>query len=453
MNIGRINLVLGREFAIRVKKKSFILTTILTPIFFAALMIVPSLIMLNDNGDKRQSVVVVDKSGIVVPYLKDSENIKYTVSDTDNLEVLKSDLRQENSDADILAVFSELDENNNLSLATYSVKQINGDAKNAISHCGDDAVQAYKLSKYDIANLDAIMADLKYKVKVNTYMISEEGEEKENSNEISMALSYIMASMIYIFVFMFGNMVMQSVIQEKSNRIVEVIISSVKPFELMIGKIFGVACVAVVQFLIWIVLTFGIVSVVSVASGIGSDPEQMVAAADATQIIASGDMANPVADITSSGMMSTISSTLGNINFPFIIGCFLIYFVLGYLLFASMFAAVGSAVDNEADTSQLTLPVTIPLILGLFIMLHTFQHPESSLSVWASIIPWTSPMVMLARIPFENVVPMWQLLLSIFLLLVTFVGTVYLAGKIYRTGILMYGKKATWKDLMKWLKF
>ncbi len=453
MNIGRINLVLGREFAIRVKKKSFILTTILTPVFFAALMIVPSLIMLNDNGDKRQSVVVVDNSGIVVPYLKDSETIKYTVSDTDDLEALKSDLRQENSDADILAVFSELDESNNLSLATYSVKQINGDAKNAISHCGDDAVQAYKLSKYDIDNLDAIMADLKHKVKVNTYMISEEGEEKENSNEISMALSYIMAFMIYIFVFMFGNMVMQSVIQEKSNRIVEVIISSVKPFELMIGKILGVACVAVVQFLIWIVLTFGIVTVVSIASGAGADPEQMIAAADATQMITSGDVANPMADITSSGMMSTISSTLGNINFPFIIGCFLIYFVLGYLLFASMFAAVGSAVDNEADTSQLTLPVTIPLILGLFIMLHTFQHPESSLSVWASIIPWTSPMVMLARIPFENVVPMWQLLLSIFLLLVTFVGTVYLAGKIYRTGILMYGKKATWKDLMKWLKF
>ena len=451
MNIGRINLVLGREFAIRVKKKSFILTTILTPIFFAALMIVPSLIMLNDNGDKRQSVV--DKSGIVVPYLKDSETIVFSVNDTGDVEDLKNDLMQEDTGMDILAVFSELDENNNLSVVTYSKKQINGDAKNAIAHCGDDAVQAYKLSKYDIRNLDEIMNDLKHKVKVNTYLISEEGEEKENSNEMSMALSYIMAFMIYIFVFMFGNMVMQSVIQEKSNRIVEVIISSVKPFELMIGKILGVACVAVVQFLIWIVLTFGIVSVVSVVSGIGSDPGQMATTAEAAQMIAPGDVANPVTEITSSGVMSTISSTLGNINFPFIIGCFLIYFVLGYLLFASMFAAVGSAVDNEADTSQLTLPVTIPLILGLFIMLHTFQHPESSLSVWASIIPWTSPMVMLARIPFENVVPMWQLLLSIFLLLVTFVGTAYLAGKIYRTGILMYGKKATWKDLMKWLKF
>jgi len=453
MNISRMNLVLGREFAIRVKKKSFILTTILTPIFFAALMVVPSIIMLNDKGDKQQTVMVVDKSGIVAPYLKNSETIKYVISDSDNLEVLKNDLKNGTSCADVLAVYSSLDEYNDMSVATYSLKQINGDAKNAISHCADDAVQAFKLSKYDINNLDAIMADLKHKVKVNTYMISEEGEEKENSNEISMALSYIMAFMIYIFVFMFGNMVMQGVIQEKSNRIVEVIISSVKPFELMMGKILGVALVAVVQFLIWIVLTFGIVSVVSAVSGFGTDPEQIAAAADTTSMISSGEVVNPVSEIASSGVLSTVTNVLGNINFPLIIGCFLIYFVLGYLLYASMFAAVGSAVDNEADTSQLTMPVTIPLILGLFIMLHTFKHPESSLSVWASIIPWTSPMVMLARIPFENVVPLWQLLLSVALLIVTFLGTAYLAGKIYRIGILMYGKKATWKDLLTWLKF
>jgi len=453
MNLSKINLVLGREFAIRVKKKSFILTTILTPVFFAALMIVPSVIMMNDKGDKQQTVLVVDNSGIVTPYLKDSETIRYVVSGTDDLNVLKEELQNGTSEADILAVYSALDQENDMSVVTYSMKQINGDAKSAISHCGDDAVQAYKLSKYEIDNLDQIMSDLKHKVKVNTFMISEQGEEKENSNEMSMALSYIMAFMIYIFVFMFGNMVMQSVIQEKSNRIVEVIISSVKPAELMLGKILGVACVAVVQFLIWIVLTFGIVTVVSAVSGLGSSPEDILAAADTTQMISAGDVSNPVAEIASSGMLSSVTSALGNINFPFIVLCFLIYFVLGYLLYASMFAAVGSAVDNEADTSQLTMPVTIPLILGLFIMLHTFQHPESTLSVWASIIPWTSPMVMLARIPFDNVVPMWQLLLSIVLLLITFVGTAYLAGKIYRTGILMYGKKATWKDLLKWLKF
>lgn len=442
MDIRKMNLVLSHEFSIRVKKKSFILTTILTPVLFAALMVVPSLIMMNDSGDEKQTVLVVDRSGIVTPYLKNTETLTYKVSGSTDVESLKSTFREE--DADILAVFSELDGNDDISVQTYSSKQLNGDARNAISGCGDDALQAYKLSRYDIDNLEEIMADLNHSVKVNTYIISEEGEEKENSNEVSMGLSYVMAFMIYIFVLMFGNMVMTSVIQEKSNRIVEVIVSSVKPFDLMIGKILGVACVAVVQFLIWVFLTMALVGIFGMAAGSAMDPAQMAASA--------GVDASMVDGVVSSGVMGEVMSALGGINFPFIIGCFLIYFILGYLLYASMFAAVGSAVDNEADTSQLVMPVTLPLMLGLFIMLHAFQHPESTISVWASIIPWTSPMVMLARIPFENVVPVWQLAVSIAVLLLTFLVTVFLAGKIYRTGILMYGRKATWKDLLKWMK-
>lgn len=442
MNIHKINLVLGREFSIRVKKKSFILTTILTPILFAALMVIPSLIMMNDSGDEMQTVLVVDRSGIVAPYLNDTETIKYLPSPSSDVDSVKAHFL--GTGADVLAVYSELDSSGNMSVQTFSLKQLNGDARNTISGCADDAVQAHKLSGYDIDNLEEIMADLKHPVKVNTFIISEEGEEKENSNEVSMGLSYVMAFMIYIFVLMFGNMVMTSVIQEKSNRIVEVIVSSVKPFELMIGKILGVACVAVLQFLIWVVLTMVLVGGFSLLSGPSVDPAGMASAAGVDPSVMEGVM--------SSGVMEEITRTLGGIDFPYILGCFLIYFVLGYLLYASMYAAVGSAVDNEADTSQLVMPVTIPMMLGLFIMLHAFQHPESQLSVWASIIPWTSPMVMLARIPFENVVPLWQLLLSVGVLLITFLITVYLAGKIYRTGILMYGRKATWSDLFKWLK-
>jgi len=442
MDIRKMNLVLSHEFSVRVKKKSFILTTVLTPILFAALMVVPSLIMMNDSGDEKQTVLVVDRSGIVVPYLNDTETISYMVSSSSDVDSLKAHFQD--MGADILAVYSELDVNDDLSVQTYSGKQLNGDTRNTISGCGDDAVQAYRLSRYDIDNLEQILSDLKHSVKVNTYLISEEGEEKENSNEVSMGISYVMAFMIYLFVLMFGNMVMTSVIQEKSNRIVEVIVSSVKPFELMIGKILGVACVAVVQFLIWVVLTMVLVGIFTMAAGPGMDPSQMASAAGVDPSMMDGVM--------SSGVMSEITGALGGINYPFILGCFLIYFILGYLLYASMYAAVGSAVDNEADTGQLVMPVTIPLMLGLFIMLHAFQHPESTLSVWASIIPWTSPMVMLARIPFENVVPMWQLLLSIGVLLVTFLVTVLLAGKIYRTGILMYGKKASWTDLLRWMK-
>ena len=244
-----------------------------------------------------------------------------------------------------------------------------------------------------------------------------------------------------MFVLMFGNMVMRSVIDEKSSRIVEVVVSSVKPFDLMIGKILGVASVAVLQFLIWIVFTTVLVFGFQYAVGTEMMMQEVNGVTEQVQVIGG------------SAELGNIMSAISEIDFVYILGNFFIYFVLGYLLYAAMFAAVGSAVENEADTQQLSVPVTMPLIAGLFIMLHTFQHPDSALSVWASIIPFTSPMVMLARIPFEGGVPLWQLLLSIGLLLLTFIGIVYLSGKIYRVGILMYGKKAGFKDLWKWLKY
>nr|MBP9019707.1 ABC transporter permease [Bacteroidales bacterium] len=258
--------------------------------------------------------------------------------------------------------------------------------------------------------------------------------------EINMAISYIASFLIYMFIFMFGSMVMRGVIDEKSNRVVEVIISSVKPFELMLGKIIGVGAVALLQFLIWVVLTFAIIfgaqafMGVDLASAGGSVPGAL-----------------PEGFSASGGKVGEILAALAGINFGYIILSFLAYFILGYLLYASMFAAVGSAVDNETDTQQLTIPITLPLIIGLFLMIHAFRFPDSSLSFWGSIIPFTSPMVMMARVPFG--VPLWQMILSIVLLLATFIFMTYLSAKIYRVGILSYGKKASWKDLMKWLKF
>ena len=251
---------------------------------------------------------------------------------------------------------------------------------------------------------------------------------------------------------MFGNMVMTSVINEKSNKIVEVIVSSVKPFDLMIGKILGVASVALTQFFIWVVLTLAIVFGFQLAMGpeLMSDPEAME---QMTQM--AGMDSEQMAQIASASDSETaqVFTALKEVNFGLIIGCFLIYFVLGYLLYASLFAAIGSAVDNEADTQQLVLPVTIPLIIGLLLMLQTFQNPDGQLAFWGSIIPFTSPMVMLARVPFEGCVQTWELLLSIGLLLVTFLIAVYFSGKIYRIGILMHGTKYSWKDIWKWLKY
>ncbi|MBO5803942.1 MAG: ABC transporter permease [Bacteroidales bacterium] len=448
MNLGKIQLVAGREYSIRVKKKSFIFTTILTPILFAALMIVPSVVMLMGGNEEIRKVVVVDNSGVVAPTLVDTEIVDYEVLQGVSVDSLKANF--EATGAYAIVEISQLDENKNVSITAYSAKQMNMELKSSIKRSANAALEAYKLESYDIENLDKILEDVKSDVQLSAYTIGDDGDAKKSMVEISMAMSYIMSFFIYIFVFMFGNMVMNSVIQEKSNRIVEVIVSSVKPFDLMLGKILGVAGVAVTQFLIWVVLTVVLVFGFQAVMG----PELFTGGAQQmTQMAGVDAEAMMAAAAAPSGPLADIMGALSQINFPYIIGCFLIYFVLGYLLYAAMFAAVGSAVENEADTQQLTLPISLPLILGLFIMLHTFEHPESSLSFWASMIPFTSPMVMLARIPFEGAVPTWELLLSIGLLFVTFLAIVYLSGKIYRVGILMYGKKASWKDLWKWIKY
>lgn len=452
MDLKKINIVAGREYSIRVKKKSFILSTILTPILFAALMVIPSVIMMNDGGEECRKVVVLDQSKLVAPTMQDTDLIDYEIVEGKDPEELKKSF--DSLDAYALVIISPLDEKNNVSVTAYSSKQMNMSLKSAIKNSANDAIEAYKLQNYDIKDLDKILDDIRTDVDMETYTIGESGQEKKSMVEISMALAYIMSFFIYIFVFMFGNMVMRSVIDEKQSRIVEVVVSSVKPFDLMLGKIVGVAGVAVTQFFIWIVLTlvlvFGFQAVagkdlMQKAMGSGTEQVAQMAGADGANIVDALSASNPE--------VGGVLSALSQIDFGYILGCFFVFFVLGYLLYAAMFAAVGSAADNEADTQQLTLPITAPLIIGLFIMIHTFQHPDSALSFWASIIPFTSPMVMLARIPFEGGVPTWELLLSIGLLFLTFLFVVYLSGKIYRVGILMYGKKASWKDLWKWIKY
>ena len=440
MDFKKIKLVLGREFSIRVKKKSFIITTIVTPILFAALMIVPSLIMMADLDKDVNRVMVLDDSGVVAQALESGAEIEYVIPENIDLEFAKNHL-------DSLGVYavmyvSPLDTANNVTVDAYAVKQINAKVSDAIKADVNDVIERYKLQQYNIENYDRIQADLNHEVDLNTYIVGEDGQERESILGISMAISFIMGFVIYIFVTMFGNMVMTSVINEKSNKIVEVIVSSVKPFDLMIGKILGVASVALTQFFIWVVLTLAIVFGFQLAMGpelmrmAGMDSEQMAQIASA-----------------SDSETAQVFTALKEVNFGLIIGCFLIYFVLGYLLYASLFAAIGSAVDNEADTQQLVLPVTIPLIIGLLLMLQTFQNPDGQLAFWGSIIPFTSPMVMLARVPFEGCVQTWELLLSIGLLLVTFLIAVYFSGKIYRIGILMHGTKYSWKDIWKWLKY
>ena len=380
------------------------------------------------GGKDTEKVMVQDSSGIVVPYLESSSTIEYVVApEGTTLEQLKVDFN--NLDVYALVGISELDSANNVQVVAYSAEPLNVDIKSDISRKVNKAVESMKLSLYNISDLDRILAEVKSDVQITTLTLTDEGE-KEESAEIYMALSYIMSLLIYMFIFMFGNMVMRGVIEEKSGRIVEVIVSSVKSVELMIGKILGIALVALTQFLIWVVLTLVLVMVAGFLMG--------------------GDIVGTMEATDVAGMGSILKGIL-EVRFGYILSCFLIYFVLGYLLYAGMFAAVGAAVDNEADTTQLSMPVTIPLILGLFLMIPTFQNPTGQLAFWSSIIPFTSPMVMMARIPF-GVVPFWELALSILLLFATFLLMAVISAKIYKVGILTYGKKASFKDLWKWVK-
>lgn len=449
MKTDKLFLIISREFLIRVKKKSFIFLTILTPIFFASLIVLPSLIMTLSSGEEGQKILIVDKSSVCASFFKNTKEYIYEFNSNANVEAVKKDF--ENSGYYAMVEVSPLDSNANVSVVAFSKKQLNMATKDEIEKSVQKAIEKAKLDRYNIENLDVILKDIKTNINLKTLTIGEEGDEKVGMVEIYMVIAYISSFMIYMFIFMFGSMVMRGVIEEKTNRIVEVIISSVKPFELMLGKILGVGSVALLQFIIWVVLTIGIIF--GVQAFMGAD--KLATNPQVTSVMgtaAGGDMANMAASMSENNSpMNDVMSALSGVDFVSILIAFLAYFILGYLLYASMFAAVGSAVDNEADTQQLIFPVTLPLIIGLFIMIHTFQYPDSSLSFWGSMIPFTSPMVMMARAPFG--VPLWEMALSVTILFCTFLFMTFVSAKIYRVGILMYGKKATFKDLVKWLKY
>ena len=454
MKIRNIGTIISREYLTRVKKKSFLLTTFLVPVFFAAMCILPSVIMMSSK-DKGKSVAVVDQSGIVMPYLVDTDAVDYTDYSTANVDSLKADFNE--MGLDILVVISPMDEvARTVTVASYSEKPVSMDMKENITSKVNDAVEEYRLAQYQISDLKQIMEDIKSDVSMATYTLSESGEEKITSSEVYMIISMVLSIIIYMFIAMFSGMVMQSVIEEKASRVVEVLVSSVKATELMFGKIIGVACVALTQFFLWIVLTLVLVGGFSVFGGFESimgDPaqaEQMMQMSGMDAAMGGMNTADMMSMMQEESEMGTILSTLKDINWAQMVIAFIIYFALGYLLYASFFAAIGSAVENEADTAQLQMPITVPLLIAFFIALYAFNAPDSSVVWWGSMIPFTSPIVMLSRIPFG--VPVWELALSIALLVATFVACGWASAKIYKIGILMFGKKTTFKDLWKWLR-
>ena len=451
MKMRNIKTIIGREYLTRVKKKSFLLTTFIVPILFAALCILPSVIMFmaKDTGKK---VAVVDQSGIVMPYLVDTDAVDYQDYSAEPADSMKA--RFEELGLDVLVIVSPLDTAaKTVSVSSYSPKPLSMELKEGVQSKVNDAVEDYRLALYDITDLKQIMEDVKANISMSTYTMDESGEEKITSSEVYMIISMILSIIIYMFIAMFSGMVMQSVIEEKASRVVEVLVSSVKATELMFGKIIGVACVALTQFFLWIVLTLVLVGGFSAFVGFDSlmgDTAQTEQMMEMTAQMGGVDMAEMTAAMQEEEGLGAVLSTLKDINWVQMIFAFIIYFALGYLLYASLFAAIGSAVENEADTTQLQMPITLPLMLAFFIALYAFNAPDSQIVWWGSMIPFTSPIVMLARIPFG--VPMWELALSIALLVMTFGACGWLSAKIYKIGILMFGKKTTFKDLWKWLR-
>lgn len=444
----KIFLILEREFLTRVRKKSFIVMTILTPILFAGLMVMPAIIA--NIGDKNErQIAVVDDSGIFEGKIGETEYLKFTFLDGVKVDDLQQTFDQSNYYA-ILYIGTMVASSPD-AVVLYSNKQPSIDITSHISSAIRSEIESQKLMAYDIENLDEILKNIKTSVRVRTILWTKGGEAKESSTELAMGLAYILSFMVYILIFLFGTQVMRGVIEEKSSRIVEVIVSSVKPFELMMGKILGIASVSLVQIFLWILLTFGLVAGIGTLflnkSGVETANTEVVANLMETQGAA---QAVPV-NVAEKDFTGELVAALANVNFILIIGGFIFFFLGGYLLYAAMFAAVGSAVDNEADTQQLVLPITIPLIVAIMVMVSALRSPDTSLLFWFSMIPFTSPVVMITRIPYG--VPTWELILSGAILIVTFVFMTWVAAKIYRTGILLYGKKHTWAEMWKWIRY
>lgn len=437
--MGKIGIIAGREFNERVRKKSFIITTIFMPLFLVAMMFIPML-MVNMKSDTVREIYVVDDSGVIADKLQNNGSLRFIPSDMPLDEIKEQSL----DIFGVLVIGNNVVEGGGAQLYTYDSSTI--DIESEISTQIKEIIETEKLKGYNIENLSEILASVETSVPLSVKQFSESGEAKDSSSVVAIVAAYIFGFLIYMFVFLYGGMVMQGVIEEKSNKVLEVMVSSVKPFQLMMGKILGIASVALTQLLIWVVF------IVVVGGGLMSLlAGDMIEAAQAMSSGMPMDMSAMSGMVMDADMAAAINTLTDPAYLFRLIGGFIVYFIGGYLLYAAMFAAVGSAVDNEKDTQNLQTPISMPLILGLFVMLTAMQDPNSPLAVWCSIIPFTSPIVMVARLPYG--VPAWELWTSIGVLFASFLAIVWFAGKIYRVGIFMYGKKPTFKELFKWMKY
>ncbi len=443
--MNKLLLIIQREYFSRVKKKSFILMTILGPLLMAGVLIVPVWLAMRDKTDHQ--VLVLDHSGLFVEKLTNTKQIKFTYG-AESIASAKLKLKDGPFDL-IMEIKGDALNDEKTTPVLYYKKQPGISTEQYITNQMENILFDYRLQgdSIDIKKIDKA----RRQVQLLTLKVTENGNDEKTNTEINMAIGFGCAIAIYFMIFMYGSQVMRGVIEEKSNRIVEVIISSVKPFQLMLGKIIGVALVGLTQFILWIILTLILQAAITTFL-FKNEIADKVKQNSQIEKVMKNDLSAGISTmekVQTPNEAIAIFNDLDKVNFSQIIICFAFFFLFGYLLYAALFAAIGSAVDNEADTQQFILPVTIPLILSFIIAQNIIKDPDSSMAQFFSIFPLTSPIVMMVRLPFG--VPMWELLLSMFMLIIGFLFFTWLAGKIYRTGILMYGKKTTWKELGKWL--
>ncbi len=432
-------LIIQREYLTRVRKKSFIIMTILGPVLIAAMIILPA--MLSEWAETEEKrVAVLDETGIYFEKFKDQEKITF-YHVYDGLDAEKESTLYEQGD--LLLYIPKTQLNLPVNAELFSTKQPGLNVTSYIKSVMKTVIENEKLKAQGID--PEVIKSAQAEINLSTIRVEEDGVEKKSYTEVEVGLAIFAGIMIYFFIFMFGAQVLKGVMEEKSNRIVEVIISSVKPFQLMMGKIIGIALVGLTQFLLWIILTGFFLLIFQVGFG-GDMTTGMQAMGPQNQVIS----AEQTESLMSNNQMAMVTEIIGSINLQAMILSFIFYFLGGYLLYASLFAAIGGAVDHEADSQQFMLPVSIPLIFAVMMSGVIVNQPDSALSIWLSMIPFTSPITMMMRIPFG--VPYWEIFLSAFILILGFVGTTWLAGKIYRTGILMYGQKVNYAILWKWLR-
>lgn len=424
----RIYLIISREYSERVRNKSFIVVTLLMPLFMIGIMVAPALLMYYGGGSEQKRVMVIDRSGMIVERLYSSPEVEYV----DISEMSKAEAcARYNNEAEafgILYIGSVVDARDSVQLITNTSSSMM--LEESISGQISAIVEQDKLLSYNIENLDEILASIETDIQLSTFVNNGTGAEESmesTSSDMNYIIGLILGMLLYMIIIIYGQMVLTSVVEEKASRVIDVMVTSCTPFQLMMGKILGIAAVAVTQIAIWAIL------VVS-----------------ASKFLLPALMPADVA-ATSDAMLSAVMGTLGDAGYLATIFMYMLLFIVGgFLLYASLYAASGSAVDSVQDGQQFNSIIMMPIILSIIVMMSVFNDPNSSLAVWSSLIPFTSPVVMMARIPFG--IPTWEIIVSLVLLYATFLLTTWLAAKIFRVGIFMHGKRPSWGELWQWIR-